>query len=73
MQVKLIANTYTAFWRFIKENIEALPLKEDLSETEFNKYKKNFNLPYIGKLYCNYEDWEKTKERHNDRYKHKED
>lgn len=73
LQVQLIINTYKSFWRFIKENIEALPLKEDLSEEDFEGYKKNFNLPYLGKLYCNFEDWEKIKKKNNDRHQYKED
>ena len=72
--MQLILDTYKSFWGFIKENISELPLKEGLSEEDFNSYKKNFNLPYLGKLYCNFEDWEKIKEKYNnDRYKYKED
>ena len=54
-----------------------MPLKEEITEEEFKSYKTNYNLPYIGKLYCNYEDLEKAKStlknKQNDRHQHKED
>ena len=49
-----ILNIYKAYWKFIKTNIESLPLKEDLDEETFNKLKTNFNIPKIGKLHCTY-------------------
>lgn len=74
---QLVINTYKAFWKHIKTNIETLPLKEEITEEEFKSYKTNYNLPYIGKLYCNYEDLEKAKStlknKQNDRHQHKED
>lgn len=54
---EVIEKAYKAYWLFIKETIEKLPLKEDLSEEEFNKLKTNFNLPYLGKLSCTYSRW----------------
>lgn len=44
---------YISYWKFIKETIEGLPLKEDITEEELNRLKVNFNIPSIGKLYCN--------------------
>lgn len=74
---QLVLNTYKAFWRQIKTNIEALPLKEEINEEDFKSYKTNYNIPYIGKLYCNYEDLERAKKianyKKNDRHQHKED
>lgn len=74
---QIVLNTYKAFWKYIKKNIEIIPLKEDIDEKDFKSYKTNYNLPYIGKLYCNYESLEKAKQalkkRHNDRHQHKED
>lgn len=46
---------YESYWLFIRENIKALPLKEDLSEEEFKELKTNFNIPSLGKLTCTYE------------------
>ena len=74
---QLVLNTYKAFCKHIKTSIESLPLKEDITEEEFKSYKTNYNLPYIGKLYCNYDDLEKAKKtlkyKNNDRHQHKED
>jgi len=47
----LVDRTYRAFWRAVKEHIEALPLKEDLTDEEFLKLQPNINIPSIGKLY----------------------
>ena len=43
------------FWTFIRNNIKALPLKEDLSKEEFDKLRTNFNVPSLGKLSCTYD------------------
>lgn len=72
---QVILNVYKSFWEFIKDTAEELPLKEDLTEEDFNDLKLNFNLPYIGKLYCNYDTYVKTKKIHyksNVGHKHKE-
>ena len=52
---ELIKNTYKAYWRFIRDSIESLPLKENLSEEDFSKLKTNFNIPSLGKLSCPYD------------------
>lgn len=61
----LISKTYTAYWLFIKKHIQALPLKEDLTEEEFFKLKTSFNIPSIGKLNCTYDRMINTKKRFN--------
>lgn len=61
----LISKTYTAYWSFIKKHIQALPLKEDLTEEEFFKLKTSFNIPSIGKLNCTYDRMINTKKRFN--------
>lgn len=50
----LVSRTYDSYWKYIRENIQQLPLKEDLSEEEFNVLKTNFNIPSLGKLSCTY-------------------
>lgn len=45
---------YTSYWKFIKETIEKLPLKNIETEEEFNNLKVNFNIPSLGKLSTNY-------------------
>lgn len=54
---------YESFWEFIRESIQKLPLKEDLTEDEFNKLKVNFNIPSIGKLYLTYSRYKALKDR----------
>lgn len=50
---RVILKAYKAYWRFIKEKIEELPLKDNvLDEEVFNKMKKSFNVAGLGKLYC---------------------
>lgn len=49
---------YKSYWKFIKETIHELDL-EGISEQEFKECITNFNIPYIGKLYTNYEKIEK--------------
>lgn len=67
-----ILNAYKAFWKFIKETIASFPMKEELSEEEFNKLRVNFNIPNLGKLYCEYGRYKSLIESYNND-KHKED
>ena len=46
----VVEKVYKAYWSFIKETIQALPLKDKLSEEEFSTLKTNFNVPSLGKL-----------------------
>ena len=50
----LVENTYKAYWNFIKDTIEELPLKTELTQKEYNKLKTNINIPSLGKLNCTY-------------------
>ena len=52
---KVVKEAYESLWTFIRNNIKALPLKEDLSKEEFDKLRTNFNIPSIGKLSCTYD------------------
>lgn len=55
LQEEVIDTAYKSFFEFIRESISKLPLKDDLTEEEFNKLKTNFNIPSLGKLHCTYE------------------
>ena len=46
---------YKSYWKFIRETIKKLPLKNKLSKKEFEKLRTNFNIPSIGKLNCTYD------------------
>lgn len=75
---EVISVAYRTFWRFIKETISSLPLKEDLTEEEFNELKTNFNIPSLGKLCLTYDRYigmkkrfkylNELKSRSNDKY-----
>lgn len=52
---EVIDRTYKAFWLFINQSIQSLPLKENLNEEDFNKLKTNFNIPSLGKLYVTWD------------------
>lgn len=65
-----VEKLYKELWNFIKEKIENLPLKETLTEEEFNKLRTSFNIPSLGKLYCDYFTYNLNKKRHA---KNKED
>lgn len=51
---EVVSIAYELHWKFIRETIKALPLKEDLSEEEFSRLRTNFNIPSLGKLACTY-------------------
>lgn len=52
---EIISKTYKNYWIFIRNSVQELPLKEDLSESEFLNLKTNFNIPSLGKLSCTYD------------------
>jgi len=60
-EVVLVA--YRSYWEFIRKTIEVLPLKDDITEEDFNKLKTNFNIPSIGKLYVTWDKVQSTKKR----------
>lgn len=63
LPVEEVSKVYKAYWLFIRQKIEALPLKEELTEQEFNNLKTNFNIPGLGKLSCDYERWQRIKKK----------
>lgn len=61
----IINKTYKAYWRYIRNSIQELPLKEDLTEEEFLKLRPNFNISSLGKLTCTYKRFLGVKEKFN--------
>jgi hypothetical protein len=55
---KLVEQVYKSYWLFIKEHISSLPLRE-LSREEYDSTVSNINLPFLGKLYVDYNKLEK--------------
>lgn len=47
---KIVDRTYKAYWKAIRQHITSLPLKEDLTDEEFQSLRPNVNLPSLGKL-----------------------
>ena len=54
---------YKSYWKFIKQTIQSLPLKDNLSEEEFSTLKTNFNVPSLGKLACTLDKYNRVKKR----------
>lgn len=52
---EVVDKTYKAYWFFIKDHIQSLPLKGNLNEEDFAKLRTNFNIPSLGKLNCTYD------------------
>ena len=47
---EMVDKTYKAYWLFIKQHIQSLPLKDNINEEDFAKLKTNFNIGSLGKL-----------------------
>lgn len=62
---ELVSKVYKAYWRFIRDTIEQLPLKRNLSQEEFNSLRTNINIPSLGKLSCTYNRYVGVKNRFN--------
>jgi hypothetical protein len=58
-----VDKTYKAFWKYIRNTIQELPLKEDMSEEEFLMLRPNFNIPSLGKLTCTYKRYSGVREK----------
>ena len=46
----IVDRTYKSYWLFIKQHVQSLPLKENITEEEFNKLRTNINIGSLGKL-----------------------
>lgn len=60
---EVVSKAYKSYWEFIKETIQALPLKEDINEDEFSNLRTNFNIPSLGKLVCTFDNVQRVKRR----------
>ena len=61
--VDTVRLAYKTYWKFIKEHISELPLKE-CTEEQLEDMKCCFYLPYIGKLYCNKDTFKNSVKNH---------
>ena len=53
--LEVVDTAYKSYWKFIKQTIQSLPLKDEISEEEFAKLRTNFNIPSLGKLTCTFD------------------
>ena len=53
--VEVVDAAYKSYWKFIRQTIQSLPLKDDIDEEEFAKLRTNFNIPSLGKLTCTFD------------------
>ena len=60
---EVVDEAYKSSFEFMRAKISSLPLKESLSEEDFQKLRCNFNLPSLGKLSCTYDRYLGMKER----------
>lgn len=54
LSVPQVVSIVKSQYQFIREKVVNLDLPRDLSEEEFYKRTKNFNIPSIGKMYASY-------------------
>lgn len=64
LPARVVDRAYRSFWKFMRDTIQELPLKEDISEEEFQQLRTNFNIPSLGKLSCTYDRVKRVKERY---------
>ena len=69
LPVRFVDKTYRAYWKAVKLHIEALPLKEDLSDEEFLELQPNVNIPSLGKLNVTLERYHGIKKSYKRTYK----
>lgn len=55
LPVKFVDKVYKAYWRAIREKLEELPLKDDITEEKFKNLRTNINIASLGKLNCTYD------------------
>ena len=58
---EVVDKAYKSYWEFIRKTIQELPLKDISTKEEFSKLRTNFNIPRLGKLYCDYNRFCKVK------------
>lgn len=63
--VEVVEKAYKAYWSYIRNSVQDLPLKRELTETEFLSLRPNFNIPSLGKLTCTYNRYIGVKEKFN--------
>ena len=68
-----VNKVYRAYWKVVREHITSLPLKENLSDEEFNELQPNVNIPSIGKLYVTLDRYKRMKKMQEYKIQFKQD
>lgn len=55
LPLEVVYEAYFSFWKFIRGKMGEIPLKDDLTEDQFNEYRTSFNVPSLGKFNCSYQ------------------
>ena len=64
LPVEVVKEAYESYWKYIRITASELPLKDDLSEDEFNRLRVNFNVPSLGKLAVTWDRYRAIKDRY---------
>jgi len=60
---QVVDRTYKGFWKFIREALASLPMKEEMTEEEFSQLRTSVNVPSLGKFSCDYDRYMRMKQR----------
>lgn len=60
-----VDKVYKAYWDVIRQHIESLPLKEDLTDDEFLGLQTSVNIPSLGKLFITLDRYKTIKQKYN--------
>lgn len=52
---EVVDKTYKAYWKFVRNTLSSLPLKQELTEEEFKQLRTSVNVPSLGKFACTWE------------------
>lgn len=63
LPVSVVDKTYRVFWKFVRASLSELPLKEALTEEEYNQLRVSINVPSLGKFFCDFERYSRVKKR----------
>lgn len=61
---EIVTKVYRCYWKSIKDIIQNLSLKDNLSDEQFNSLQTSINIPSLGKLSCTMDKYIRTKKRH---------
>lgn len=60
---EIVGKVYRAYWLALKQVVQALPLKEDLTDEDFSKLRTSFNIPSLGKMFVTWDRYQGVKNR----------